>query len=242
MSDALIIGNESLTIQCAEALLARGHSIAALVTRNPDVRAWGQGKGLRVEAQDKGLEVRLSGLHVDWLLSIANLNVIPQSVLALADQAVNFHDGPLPRYAGLNAPVWAILNGEVQHGITWHRMVAGVDEGAVLEQRLFEIAPNETALTLNTKCFEAAINSFPAVLAALEANAPGTPQDLALRSEYRRADRPAAAARLDFTQSAEQVAALVRALDHGGYANPLALPKIDVAGRIVLVSKAEALP
>ena len=242
MSDALIIGNESLTIQCAEALLARGHSIAALITRNPDVRAWGQGKGLRVESQDKGLEVRLSGLRVDWLLSIANLNVIPQSVLALANQAVNFHDGPLPRYAGLNAPVWAILNGEAEHGITWHRMVAGVDEGAVLEQRLFEIAPNETALTLNTKCFEAAINSFPVVLAALEAKAPGTPQDLALRSEYRRADRPAAAARLDFTQTAEQVAALVRALDHGGYANPLAVPKIEVAGQILLVGKAAPLP
>ena len=26
--------------------------------------------------------------------------------------AINFHDGPLPRYAGLNTPVWALLNGE----------------------------------------------------------------------------------------------------------------------------------
>jgi natural product biosynthesis luciferase-like monooxygenase protein len=242
MSNALIIGNESLTIQCAEALLARGHSITALVTRNPDVRAWGQAKGVRVEAQDKGLAERLAGLRVDWLLSIANLNVIPPAVLSLADQAVNFHDGPLPRYAGLNAPVWAILNGEAQHGITWHRMVAGVDEGAILDQRLFDIAPNDTALTLNTKCFAAAIDSFPAVLDALERNAPGQAQDLSLRSEYRRADRPAAAARLDFSQSAEQVAALVRALDHGSYANPLALPKISVAGRILLVRQAEALP
>ncbi|RUS60149.1 LLM class flavin-dependent oxidoreductase [Pseudorhodobacter sp. E13] len=241
MSNALIIGNESLTIQCAEALLARGHSIAALVTRNADVRAWGQGKGLRVEAQDQGLADRLAGLRVDWVLSIANLNVIPAEVLSLADQAVNFHDGPLPRYAGLNAPIWAILNGEAQHGITWHRMVAGVDEGAILEQRLFDIAPTETALTLNTKCFEAAIDSFPAVLTALETNAPGVAQDLSLRSEYRRADRPAAAARLDFTQSAEQGAALVRGLDHGSYANPLALPKIEVEGRILLVTEAEIL-
>ncbi|WP_050525162.1 MupA/Atu3671 family FMN-dependent luciferase-like monooxygenase [Pseudorhodobacter ferrugineus] len=242
MSNALIIGNESLTIQCAEALLARGHSIAALVTRNPDVRAWGIGKGLRVEAQDRGLADRLAGLRVDWLLSIANLNVIPDAVLSLADQAVNFHDGPLPRYAGLNAPVWAILNLEAQHGITWHRMVAGVDEGAILDQRLFDIAPNDTALTLNTKCFEAAINSFPAVLDALETNAAGTPQDLTKRTEYRRADRPAAAARLDFTHTAEQVAAMVRALDHGSYANPLAIPKIDVACRVLLVTSAEAIP
>ena len=242
MSNALIIGNQSLTIQCAEALLARGHSIAALVTHNKDVRAWGQAKGLRVEAQDHGFADRLSGLRVDWLLSIANLNIIPQTVLSLADQAVNFHDGPLPRYAGLNAPVWAILNAEPQHGITWHRMVAGVDEGAILEQRVFDIALNDTALTLNTKCFEAAINSFPAVMAALESNAPGIPQDLNKRSEYRRVDRPAAAARLDFTLTAEQIAAMVRALDHGSYANPLAVPKIEVAGRILLVNAVEPLP
>ncbi|WP_367652007.1 MupA/Atu3671 family FMN-dependent luciferase-like monooxygenase, partial [Pseudorhodobacter sp.] len=174
-------------------------------------------------------------MSVDWLLSIANLNVIPDAVLSLADQAVNFHDGPLPRYAGLNAPVWAILNDEAQHGITWHRMVAGVDEGAIVEQRMFPITASDTALTLNTKCFEAAIESFPAVLTALETNAPGLPQDLSQRSEYRRTDRPKAAARLDFTQSAEAVLRLVRALDHGGYANPLAIPKIAVDGRIVLI-------
>jgi natural product biosynthesis luciferase-like monooxygenase protein len=239
MSSALIIGNESLTIQCAESLVLRGHSIAAMVTRNPEVRAWAQARGLRVEAQGAGLAERLGALRVDWLLSIANLNVIPDAVLAVAGAAVNFHDGPLPRYAGLNAPVWAILNGETQHGITWHRMVAGVDEGAILEQRLFDITPADTALTLNTKCFEAAIDSFSAVLTALETGAAGLPQDLSLRSEFHRADRPAAAARLDFTQTASKVLALVRALDHGDYLNPLACPKVDVAGRVLVVGAAE---
>lgn len=241
MSNALIIGNESLAIQCGETLLARGHSIAAVVTRNPDVHAWAQAKGIRAEAQGSDLADRLGGLKVDWLLSIANLNVIPATILALADQAVNFHDGPLPRYAGLNAPVWAILNGEAQHGITWHRMVAGVDEGAILEQRLFDIAESETALTLNTKCFAAAIDSFPAVLTALENNAPGVAQDLSRRSTYTRADRPNAAARLDFNQTAAQVSALVRSLDHGSYPNPLAIPKLEVAGQILLVTSADSV-
>jgi natural product biosynthesis luciferase-like monooxygenase protein len=241
MSSALIIGNESLTIQCADVLIKRGHTVAALVTRNPEVRAWGLSQGLRVGAQGKDLAGRLGAVRVDWLLSIANLNVIPDDVLALAKDAVNFHDGPLPRYAGLNAPVWAILNGEPQHGITWHRMVAGVDEGAILEQRLFDVTPGETALTLNTKCFEAAIDSFPAVLTALETGAAGQPQDLSQRSEYRRADRPAAAARLDFTQSAGRVAGLVQGLDHGSYANPLALPKIEADGRILVVGQVEVV-
>ena len=74
-----------------------------------------------------------SDVAFDWLFSIANLEMIPESVLARAKAgAVNFHDGPLPRYAGLNAPVWAILAGETAHGITWHMIEGGIDEGDVL--------------------------------------------------------------------------------------------------------------
>ncbi len=237
----LLIGNESLAIQCGEAMLARGHKIAAVVTHNPDVQNWATGKGLRVEVQDAGYAARLSGLSVDWLLSVANLHLIPDAVLALAGKgAVNFHDGPLPRYAGLNAPVWAILNGEAQHGITWHLITSGVDEGDILEQRLFDIAANETALTLNTKCFEAAIDSFPALLMALESGQPTrTPQDFAKRSLHTRADRPNGAGWLDFTQTPEQVVRFVHALDHGSYFNPLVCAKMRYGDRFLLVKSAE---
>ena len=237
----LLIGNESLTIQCGAALLARGHRIAALVSRNAEVRAWGLAQGLRVEEQAGDLTARLTGLSVDWLLSVANLHMIPPAVLALARHGcVNFHDGPLPRYAGLNAPVWAILNGETAHGITWHLISDGVDTGDILAQHLFEIAPNETALTLNTKCFEAAIDSFPALLDALEG---GTPprraQDFTQRSLYARADRPEAAGVLDFSQDAMRVAAQVRALDHDSYFNPLTCAKLVISGQVLAVGMAE---
>ncbi|MGB8811620.1 MAG: formyltransferase family protein, partial [Paracoccaceae bacterium] len=237
---SIVVGNESLAIQCGEVLLSRGHTIAALVTRNADVRAWGIAKGLRVEAQDAGLADRLAGTQVDWLFSIANLHLIPDPILTLATKgAVNFHDGPLPRYAGLNAPVWAILNGEKQHGITWHLITAGIDQGDILDQRLFDISPADTALTLNTKCFEAAIDSFPTLVASLESGTPTRrPQDLRLRTLYARADRPAAAGRIDFTQSPAQICALVRALDHGSYFNPLTCAKIFTGDRVLLVGSA----
>ncbi|HEX9858486.1 MAG TPA: MupA/Atu3671 family FMN-dependent luciferase-like monooxygenase, partial [Paracoccaceae bacterium] len=156
--------------------------------------------------------------------------------------AVNFHDGPLPRYAGLNAPVWAILNGEARHGITWHLITGGIDEGDILDQRMFDIAPNESALTLNTKCFAAAIESFPALVASLESGPLARqPQDLRQRSLFARADRPAAAGRIDFNAPAGRVAALVRALDHGSYFNPLTCAKIVDGVRVLLVGTAEAV-
>ncbi len=237
---ALFIGNESLTQHCVDLWLARGHAVAAVATRNAAVGDWAMARGLRVEVPGADLALRLAGMRVDWLLSVANLTVIPAAVLALADKgAVNFHDGPLPAYAGLNAPVWALLNGEVRHGISWHLIRGGVDEGDVLEQRMFDIAATDTALTLNTKAYEAALDSFPALMGQLETGLRPVPQDLSRRSLYLRADRPRAFGRLDFSDSAEAVARMVRALDHGRYWNPLTTAKIATGKGVLNVGSAE---
>ncbi|MES2435644.1 MAG: MupA/Atu3671 family FMN-dependent luciferase-like monooxygenase [Pseudomonadota bacterium] len=236
---AYLIGNETLTRQCGEMLLARGHRLDAVVTHNADVRLWAEGRGLRVEAYGSNLAGRL-GAHVDWLLSVANLSVISSDVLGLVKTAVNFHDGPLPDYAGLNAPVWAILNSETQHGISWHLIEGGVDEGDVLESRSFEIAPQDTALTLNTRCFEAAMESFPSLLTQLESGVlQRKPQDLSQRRLFLRNDRPEAMGRIDFSQPAEAVVRLVRGLDHGRYWNPLTTAKIVGENRVLNVGAAE---
>lgn len=235
---ALVIGNETLTHECGAQLLARGHAIAAVMTRHPEVRRWAEGAGLRVIAA--GDWAALQGLAFDWLLSVANLSVIPPQVLAQAAKgAVNFHDGPLPAHAGLNAPVWALLAGETRHGIAWHLIAGGVDEGDVLEARSFDIAATDTALTLNTRCFEAALESFPALLAQLETTLRPQPQDLSRRSLHLRSDRPAAMGRLDFSRPAEEVVRMVRALDHGRYWNPLVTAKIDTGDRVLNVGTAD---
>ena len=92
----------------------------------PQVRGWAAAKGVPVHESASALR---DGTGFDWLFSIANLSVIPDDVLALpAKGAINFHDGPLPRMAGLNTPVWALLNGETEHGISWHVMEAGIDK------------------------------------------------------------------------------------------------------------------
>ncbi len=237
----VVIGNESLVIQCGDIALARGHRIAAVVTRNADVRDWALSKNLTVFAPGRDLADHLRPLSFDWLFSIANLSVLPREVTALARKgAVNFHDGPLPAYAGLNAPVWALLNREPSHGVTWHLIGDGIDDGDILEQRRFEIAPRDTALTLNMKCYAAAIESFGALLGQLAAGEPRREtQDLSRRSYFARADRPRAAGRLDFRRDAEDLVAQVQALDHGAYWNPLTTAKIEAAGRVVTVGSAE---
>lgn len=231
----VIIGNESLLIGCAEAVLAQGHRIASVVSTDSSIRAWARDKDLAV--LDSPGEIKAS---FDWLLSIANLRVIPEHVLAQATKgAVNFHDGPLPRYAGLNTPNWALMAGEAQHGITWHVMEGGIDEGDILAQRLFDIAEDETAFSLNSKCYAAAMDSFDEVLAQLTANElQRQPQDLSARSYFGKDHRPAAGAILDFNSSSQALCQLVRALDFGPYWNPLCCAKLQLPDQILRVGKA----
>ena len=232
-------GNESLLVQCAGMALDRGNTIAAVVTDSADVRGWAEGRGLRVEAPGAELATRLGG-GFDWLLSIANLSIIPADVLALpARGAVNFHDGPLPRHAGLNAPVWALIEGETRHGVTWHLIEGGVDEGDILVQAGFDVTAQDTALTLNSKAYEAAMGSFPALLDQLESGAlTRVAQDLTQRSYHALADRPEGYGVLDFTRPAVALDRLVRALDHGPYWNPLCAAKIRARGVLWLVGHA----
>ena len=232
----LLQGSDTLTIQCGAMVIEAGHAVSGVVTRDGRVRDW---------AKDNGLPVFASGAEyagdVDWLLSIANTDVIPESVLAKASKgAINFHDGPLPRYAGLNAPVWALMNGEDTHGITWHVIEGGIDEGRIVAQRMFDVSADDTALTLNAKCFSAAIECFDEVLSALAAGLPNaSTQDLSQRSYFGLHDRPFAGAVLDFDQPASDIVRTVRALYHGDYRNPVSVPKLLIGDRVVLARKAE---
>ena len=110
---------------------------------------WAQEQKIRCVSRQDEFSLRWTSAF-RYLFSIANLSVIPARILALPRLgAINFHDGPLPRYAGLHATTWAILNQETAHGVTWHEMREIVDTGAIFQQRIFALAPDETAFTLN---------------------------------------------------------------------------------------------
>ncbi|MEQ9258488.1 MAG: LLM class flavin-dependent oxidoreductase [Roseovarius sp.] len=224
----VLIGEETLLIGCADQLLDAGHEIAAVVSHAPQIRSWATAKGLTLLGTPADLQERFTPGAFDWLLSIANLAMLPESVLALpARGAINFHDGPLPDYAGLNTPAWALLNGRDSHGVSWHLMQARADTGDLLVTREVPIGPEETAHSLNSKCYAAGLESFADLLAQLEAGAlERHPQELTGRSYFGGAKRPHAAGYIDLSRPAAELAATARALDFGGYWQPLGLPKL----------------
>jgi natural product biosynthesis luciferase-like monooxygenase protein len=241
--NCVVMGDDTLLLQCSEMLLERGHRIVGVVTTSEAVESWARRHDCAVLDAQGDLETSTVTLDYDWFFSIANLRIVPRSVWGKARVgAANFHDGPLPHYAGLNAPVWALLAGEHEYGITWHAMTDGIDAGGIYVQKRFSVDADDSALSLNTKCFEAGIDAFGELLSLAEkGEAVARPQPSAARHEFRRSDRPTGAGTLDFSQTTEAIVRTARALDHGpGYRNPVALPKVLAGGRAVAVAGVRA--
>ena len=91
--------------------------------------------------------------EIDLLLNVHSLYVIHADLVAAPRTgSFNLHPGPLPEYAGLNAPSWAIYHGESRHTVTVHWMEPGIDTGAIAYETSFEIAEDDTGLSLSARC------------------------------------------------------------------------------------------
>lgn len=220
-----LVGADTLLIECGRMLLERGHDIVSVAAGSARVAGWAAQADVAVhdaDAIDDWGDV-LAEHSVDYLFAITHLQLLPATVVSAPRQmCINFHDGPLPEYAGLNTPVWGILRGETQWGVTWHCVDKGVDTGDVLLQRRFAIAERETSLSLNTRNFEEALDSFSELLDRIETNRlrPTAQDPLAPRVVFGRANRPDGV--LDFETSADDVDRVVRALHFGPHPNPVA--------------------
>ncbi|MCA6108066.1 amino acid adenylation domain-containing protein, partial [Bradyrhizobium cenepequi] len=220
-----------------------GHDIRAVLCADAIFSDWAARANILCVATVEELSSLLKAEPVDWLFSVGNPFMLPADVLGRVRQgAFNYHDGPLPRYAGVHATSWALLAQEAEHGITWHRIDGGVDTGDLVVQRQVLIAPSDTALTLNLKCYEAAIEGFGELLTRLtNGELSGRPQALADRSVFPKRRRPDAAGCLRWDRSAQALSAMTRALDFGPYhSNPLCLSKALVADDVVAVRCLEA--
>jgi natural product biosynthesis luciferase-like monooxygenase protein len=237
-----LLGTDSLATECGEILLRAGHEIHGVVAPPGRVATWAESRSIRVVDPFGDYGAVLARLPFDHLFAITHFALVPDSVLGLPlRSAINFHDGPLPEYAGRNAPVWALINRESGYGVTWHVMTSAVDAGPILKQVHFEISPHETALSLNTKCYGAGLDSFGELVDELASRtAQPRPQGEPRRRPLLLHQRPAAACVISWKRPAQEIEALVRALDFGRYRNAVGLAKIHRAGRVFAVSHAAA--
>ncbi|MER8562692.1 amino acid adenylation domain-containing protein [Mesorhizobium sp. M0578] len=222
-----------------------GHDIRAVLCADAIFASWAARANVPRIASVAELSSFLKTEPVEWIFSVVNPFILPADVLGRISQgAFNYHDGPLPRYAGTHATSWALLAQETEHAVTWHRIADGVNTGEVAVQRQVLVTPADTALTLNLKCYEAAVEGFRELLIGLAGGKLSTrPQALKDRSHFPRHRRPDAAGILRWDRSAQDLSAMTRALDFGLYhPNPLCLCKALVGEEVVAVRRLEVLP
>jgi|GEM_PF-2539511 len=93
--------------------------------------------------------------------------IFPAEVLNKTDLGVvNVHFSLLPEYRGASPVQAAILDSQVESGITWQRMVSALDAGDILWQRLYSIEDKTTAevweefANLTATEFESFLNAY----------------------------------------------------------------------------------
>ncbi|MDR3623553.1 MAG: amino acid adenylation domain-containing protein [Chlamydiales bacterium] len=232
-----ILGETSLTAQCIEHLLDRKHCISGLISDDPWLQAWAQERKIPL------FDSFTSLTEFDYLLSIVNPKLIPKKIIQSAKRlAINYHDSPLPAYAGVHATSWAILNNEKKHGITWHIITEQIDAGGIVKQVIFPIDNGETALSLNIKCYQHALQSFKELVVELEeGSCVFKKQDLSGRSYFGSHKKPKHAGIISWDQNAREIETLFKALDFGNYPNKLCSPKLLIKEYILFPSKMEIL-
>lgn len=232
-----LIGDGTLLIECTTILSEKGFRIKGVISHDSQVRSHCDKAALRSIDLSPDLATVLAEEPFDFLFSIVNSYILPVEILRLPLQGtINYHDGPLPAYAGVHATFWALVNDEKTHGITWHLVDEGIDTGAILKQSTFPIDPEETSISLNIKCYSVAVEAFRALTDELLTNTLVIlPQSVVNRSYYGQKKRPDLL--VNWSKSALNTARLHRALDFGFYPSPFGYLKIWVANRFVLVKQ-----
>jgi methionyl-tRNA formyltransferase len=171
-------------------------------------------------------------LGIDYLISVNNHQILKKELISTPKKAVlNFHNGPLPKYGGLNACTWAIFNGESTHGVTWHYMSEKIDQGEIIVQSCFDIRNSDTAISLIMKSIVEGVKLFRVLLPDICAeNLASYKQDLNERTYYSRKNIPNSGY-IDYSWNYEKFLRFKRAFSFYPFENLLGPPKIKIANQ-----------
>lgn len=137
----------------------------------------------------------------------------PDFRAVLPDRIIGYHPAPLPRLRGRGVIPWTILADEPITGATLFWIDDSVDGGAILAQRFFHLALDETATTLYARHM-AELRSL--MDEALHHLAGGRPPRLVQDERYATwaARRTPADGHIDWSRPAAEIERLIRAVTH----------------------------
>ena len=225
----VFMGTPEFALPTLKGLIAAGVNLVGVYTQ-PD-RPKGRGKKLTASpvkhlALEEQLPVfqphklrdpqaveELKALQPDLIVVVAYGQILPKAVLEIPTyHCINVHASLLPKYRGAAPINKAIIDGEMETGVTTMLMDVGLDTGAMLVKLSLPIGPDETAGQLHDRL---ALLGRKAMEETLQQLCDGTltpePQDDALSSYAPMLKKEDGL--IDWQQSAAEIHNHVRGLD-----------------------------
>lgn len=181
----IFAGTPDFSVAVLQALIDAKHEICAVYTQ-PD-RPKGRGRKLalspvKIKAQSYELPIfqptslrnkqdqeQLASLNADVMVVVAYGLILPQAILdAPKLGCLNVHASILPKYRGASPIQAAILNGDLESGVTIMQMDKGLDTGAMILKKYCHIGANDNAAQLHDVLSSLGANGIVETLAAIE--------------------------------------------------------------------------
>lgn len=166
----VFMGTPDFAIPSLRILLEHNHTILSVVTAPDKPRGRGQEIAFSPikefalkhtlpilqpsNLKETGFISTVRDLQPDLIVVVA-FRILPKEIYCIPRLgAFNLHASLLPRYRGAAPINWAIINGEVETGVTSFFLQEKVDTGSVILQARVKIGPDETAGELHDKLAE----------------------------------------------------------------------------------------
>ena len=229
------LGTPSFALPSLKMLIESGHTLA--VFTQPDRPVGRHGKPVPPPVKELALEhnipvfqfekirsdeglAALKAFEPDLMVTAAFGQLLSQANLDVPKYGcINVHGSLLPRYRGAAPIQWAVIDGELETGITMMMTDIGMDTGDILLKSVTAIDPDETAGELFDRLAVIGAELLKDTLIALEnGTLTRTKQDPELATKCPMLKKEHG--KIDFTRTAREIHNLVRGVNPwpGAYA------------------------
>jgi methionyl-tRNA formyltransferase len=223
-------GTPAFAVPSLEALLDLGETVVTVVTQPdrprgrsrstlvaPEVKTRALAAGIPVLQPERPIGddflAALRATRPDLGVVVAYGHILRPVVLGIPPLGmINVHASLLPAWRGAAPIQWSIAHGDTVTGVTIMRMEAGLDSGPILLAKTTPIGADETGGTLTARLAHLGADALTeAILQFRGGSVRETPQDHSRATLAPKIGREVA--RIDWTKSAAEVAAWIRAFD-----------------------------
>ncbi len=226
MKNIMFMGTPEISMLCLKKLIADGHGISAVISREDKPRGRGNvmtptpTKALALEAgipvytpstlRDGEFMKLLREISPELIVVVAYGKILPKEVIDFPKYGcINLHVSLLPKYRGAAPMQRAIMEGESETGVTVMYMDEGLDTGDILAVEKFPIGDADDFEAIHDKSAEVGAKLLSETIKKIESGeAKRIKQDDSLATYAKKVEREDC--KLDFTLSAKKLDFIIR--------------------------------